>query len=84
VWDIGLTGSSPQDEYDGHLGEVYELLLRGPREKEMADHLGSTVEDGMSLHSQSDATERTVLRGHGAHGGTFEDADWRGGGQNGT
>jgi len=71
VWDIGLAGSSRQDEYDGHLGGVYELLLLGPREKEMADHLGSTVEDRMSLHPQSDAIERTVLRGDGAHGGTF-------------
>jgi hypothetical protein len=48
------------EEYDGYLGGVYELLVGGASDKEIADHLGRIVEERMSLHPQGEATERTV------------------------
>ena len=48
-----------EDQYDGY-GEVYELLVGGASNKQIADHLGRIVEERMLLHSQSEATEETV------------------------
>jgi hypothetical protein len=61
-WDpIGIREEpNAQDEYDGYLGGVYELLVGGASDKEIADHLGRIVEERMSLHPQGEATERTV------------------------
>jgi hypothetical protein len=61
-WDpIGISEEpKAQDEYDGYLGGVYGLLVRGASDKEIADHLVTIVEQRMSLHPQSEATERTI------------------------
>jgi len=41
VWDpIGVQDEPfAQDEYDGYLGDVYELLLRGAPEDDIANYL---------------------------------------------
>ena len=51
-WDpIGIREEpKAQDEYDGYLGGVYGLLVRGASDKEIADHLAHIVEERMGLH----------------------------------
>ena len=61
-WDpIGIQNEpNAQDEYDGYLGGIYELLVSRATNEEIADHLHRIVEERMALHPQTDATERTV------------------------
>ena len=61
-WDpIGISDEpNAQDEYDGYLGGVYELLVGGASDKQIADHLGCIVEERMGLDPQSEASEKTI------------------------
>jgi hypothetical protein len=61
-WDpIGIRSEpNAQDEYDGYLGGIYELLVRNATNEEIANHLRRIVEERMALHPQTEATERTV------------------------
>jgi hypothetical protein len=61
-WDpIGIRDEpNAQDEYDSYLGGVYELLLSGASDEEIANHLWRIIEERIEVHPQSRATERTV------------------------
>jgi hypothetical protein len=66
-WDpIGIRDEpNAQDEYDSYLGGIYELLVRGASDEEIANHLWRIIEERIEVHPQSGATERTIreLRG---------------------
>jgi len=51
VWDpIGVKDEpNAQDEYDGYLGGVYELLVRGACDEDIEDHLWRIVTERMGL-----------------------------------
>lgn len=61
-WDpIGIRDDpNAQDEYDGYLGGIYELLVRDASDKEISNHLWRIIEERIEVHPQSGATERTV------------------------
>ena len=61
-WDpIGIRDEpNAQDEYDTYLGGVYELLVGGATDEEIANHLWRIIEERIEVHPQSGATERTV------------------------
>lgn len=61
-WDpIGIRDEpNAQDEYDGYLGGIYELLVRDASDKEISNHLWRIIEERIEVHPQSGATERTV------------------------
>ena len=61
-WDpIGISDEpNAQDEYDGYLGGVYELLVGGASDKQIADHLGRIVEERMGLDPQGESSEKTI------------------------
>jgi len=52
VWDpIGIKGEpNAQDEYDGYIGEIYELLIGDSPDRELSEYLFSVVYDHMGLH----------------------------------
>ena len=61
-WDpIGI-GDEPnaQNEYDGYLGGIYELLVGGASDKQISDYLARIVEERMGLHPQSKTSEKTI------------------------
>jgi hypothetical protein len=51
VWDpIGVKNApNAQDEYDGYLGGIYELLVRGAPDETIEDHLWRIVAGNMGL-----------------------------------
>jgi hypothetical protein len=51
VWDpIGVKNEPyAQDEYDGYLGSIYELLVNGASDRELEEHLHWIVDDRMGL-----------------------------------
>ncbi len=51
VWDpIGVRDEpNAQDEYDSYIGEIYELLVHGATEQQIADRLLYIVQDTMGL-----------------------------------
>ena len=61
-WDpIGINHEpNAQDEYDGYVGEIYELLLRQATEDEISAHLLQIVQERMGLNSNKDQQSRTV------------------------
>jgi hypothetical protein len=52
-------GPNAQDEYDGYLGGVYELLVAGASDDSIADHLWRIVTENMGLEAakKSDMAE---------------------------
>ena len=67
VWDpIGVREEpNAKDEYDGYLGNVYELLIAGSSDECIAQHLHSVVTERMELRATVDDMADTVaaLRG---------------------
>ncbi len=61
VWDpIGINGEpNAQDEYDGYIGGVYELLVGGSSDERIEDHLWKIVAVNMGLDAakKSDMSE---------------------------
>ena len=66
VWDpIGVKNEpNAQDEYDGYLGGVYELLVSGASDEYIEDHLWRIVTERMELPAKkSDMTNtKNALR----------------------
>jgi len=62
VWDpIGIKGEpNAQDEYDGYLGGVYELLVSGAADEDIADHLWRIATERMELPAKKSAMADTV------------------------
>ncbi len=54
VWDpIGVKEEpNAQDEYDGYLGGVYELLVNGASDENIEDHLWRIVTERMELNAK--------------------------------
>jgi hypothetical protein len=61
-WDpIGIRDEpNAQDEYDSYLGGIYEMLVGGATDEEIAHHLWRIIEERIEIHPQSGATERTI------------------------
>ena len=61
IWDpIGVKDEpNAQDEYDGYLGGVYQLLVEGASDDSIADHLCRIVTENMGLEAakKSDMAE---------------------------
>ena len=57
VWDpIGIKDEpNAQDEYDGYLGGVYELLVRGASDEDIEEHLWKIVTERMGLSPERSA-----------------------------
>jgi len=51
VWDpIGVQNEpNAQDEYDGYVGDIYELLVRKATDQEITDRLLYIVQETMAL-----------------------------------
>lgn len=51
VWDpIGIKDEpNAQDEYDGYLGGVYQLLVSGASDEQIANHIWRIVTEQMGL-----------------------------------
>lgn len=51
VWDpIGISDEpNAQDEYDGYIGRVFELLTTGGSDKDIVEYLFSTTNQAMGL-----------------------------------
>jgi hypothetical protein len=62
VWDpIGVKGEpNAQDEYDGYLGGVYELLVTGASDERIEDHLWRIVTERMGLSAKKSDMANTV------------------------
>lgn len=62
VWDpIGIKDEpNAQDEYDGYLGDVYELLVSGASDSQIAEHLWSMVTEHMGLSAKVEGMRETV------------------------
>jgi hypothetical protein len=62
VWDpIGIKGEpNAQDEYDGYLGGVYELLVSGAEDEDIADHLWRIATERMELPAKKSDMADTV------------------------
>ena len=62
VWDpIGIKGvANAQDEYDSYLGGVYELLVSGAADEDIAYHLWRIVTDRMGLPAKKSDMADTV------------------------
>jgi hypothetical protein len=62
VWDpIGIKDEpNAQDEYDGYLGGVYELLVSGAADEDIADHLWRIVTERMELPAKKSGMTDTV------------------------
>jgi hypothetical protein len=59
VWDpIGVKGAlNAQDEYDGYIGRLYELLVSGAPDSELIEHLYWAAHEQMGL----DAARRSDM-----------------------
>lgn len=62
VWDpIGVKDEpNAQDEYDGYLGGVYELLVSGASDERIEDHLRRIVTERMALSAKKSDMANTV------------------------
>jgi hypothetical protein len=62
VWDpIGVKDEpNAQDEYDGYLGGVYELLVSGASDDNIAEHLWRIVTERMELSAKKSNMANTV------------------------
>lgn len=62
VWDpIGVKGEpNAQDEYDGYLGNVYELLVSGASDGRIAEYLCWVVNERMGLTAKIGDMAETV------------------------
>jgi hypothetical protein len=62
VWDpIGIKYEpNAQDEYDGYLGGVYELLVGKASDEQIQDHLWRIVTERMALSAKKDDMADTV------------------------
>ncbi len=62
VWDpIGVRDEpNAQDEYDGYLGNVYELLVGGASDERIAQYLCSVITERMALRATVDGMVDTV------------------------
>ena len=62
VWDpIGIKNeANAQDEYDGYLGGVYELLVSGASDESIEDHLWRIVTERMGLTAKKSDMANTV------------------------
>src|SRR5450631_2735052 len=62
VWDpIGVKHEpSAQDEYDGYLGGVYELLVSGAPDDSIEEHLLRIVTERMGLSAKKSDMANTV------------------------
>jgi hypothetical protein len=62
VWDpIGVKDEpNAQDEYDGYLGGVYELLVSGASDEHIEDHLLLIVNERMGLSAKKSDMANTV------------------------
>lgn len=62
VWDpIGIKHEpNAQDEYDGYLGGVYELLVSGASDERIEDHLWRIVTERMELNAKKADMANTV------------------------
>ena len=62
VWDpIGIKDEpNAQDEYDGYLGKVYELLVGGAPDERIAQYLFEVVTERMELPAKHDDMVGTV------------------------
>ena len=62
VWDpIGVKDElNAQDEYDGYLGGVYELLLSGASDESIEDYLWRIVTERMELRAKTSDMANTV------------------------
>jgi len=52
--------SNAQDEYDGYLGGVYELLVGGASDECIGDHLWRIVTERMELRAKKSDMTNTV------------------------
>jgi hypothetical protein len=62
IWDPIGVKSEPkaQDEYDGYLGGVYELLVSGASDEHIEDHLWRIVTERMELGAKKSDMAETV------------------------
>ena len=62
VWDpIGIKDEpNTQDEYDGYLGNVYELLVSGASDSRIAEYLCCVVTERMELTAKTKDMAETV------------------------
>lgn len=62
VWDpIGVKNEpNAQDEYDGYLGNVYELLVGGAPDGSIAEFLCRVVNEQMELPAKTEDMAETV------------------------
>jgi hypothetical protein len=62
VWDpIGIKEEpNAQDEYDGYLGGVYELLVSGASDESIEDYLWRIVTERMELTAKKSDMANTV------------------------
>jgi hypothetical protein len=62
IWDpIGIKDEPhAQDEYDGYIGGVYDLLLNHQSDREIEDYLWKIIEERIHVHPQKGATQATV------------------------
>jgi len=62
VWDpIGVKDEpNAQDEYDGYLGNVYELLVAGASDERIAEYLCWIVNERMELLAKREDMAETV------------------------
>jgi len=62
VWDpIGIKDEpNAQDEYDGYIGEVFELLVGKAPDESIEDYLLWAVNDHMGLSAPRSAMKETV------------------------
>ena len=64
VWDpIGIKDErNAQDEYDGYLGGVYQLLVSGASDEQIADHLWRIIAERMGLSATRKADMADTVR----------------------
>ncbi len=63
VWDpIGVREEPyAQDEYDGYIGDIYELLTQGSSDEQISDYLYWVVSERMGLNGATrDAMTETL------------------------
>ena len=64
VWDpIGVRNEpNAQDEYDGYVGEIYELLVQKATDQEMTDRLLYIVQETMGLDAATAGDMQPTVR----------------------
>ena len=62
VWDpIGIKDEpNAQDEYDGYIGSIYDLVLKQATESEMIDYLLWAARDNMGLDATREDMRETA------------------------